>query len=515
MAAKLTTFSKLVITLLIVAGIGFLLLKLSGNSNLAEKFKSKTKTDKPKADSGKNKDADIKVAVFSWGGYAPGFYFNEGFNVNEKSRFTTEYGINVAFEVIDDFNANREAWKSGDVDIIGTTADALPTEMEGLKEFDPRIIFQIDWSRGGDAIIAKRGINSINDLKGKTVAVTPSTPSQTFLLWMLEAANLKLSDINILEVPSAIDAATAFKGDKNVHAAVVWSPDDEIAIREIPGATILQSTREASHIIADVFIAKKSWIDENQEALNSFYEGWMKGAAEINSSATNKEKAAKIMSEGTFFTPEDALGSINNVRLCTHGDNIDFFGKNPSYKGVMGEVLYSKMTKEYINLGFASTPYSWRMLAYPNAINNAQLTGVQHNAEGQKAFEPSTPEDATSPAIASKPVSISFASGQYTLDANAKTIIDLQFSEVAKAFSNSRVRIEGNTDNVGGLQMNVELSKKRAQAVADYLKSEYGMNANRFIIVGNGPNKPVAGCESNANEACKAQNRRTEFQLIR
>jgi NitT/TauT family transport system substrate-binding protein len=513
MAAKLTTFSKLVITLLIVAGIGFLLLKLSGNTNLSEKFKAKTKTDKTKTAS--NKDADVKVAVFSWGGYAPGFYFNEGFNPNDKSRFTTEYGVSVAFEVIDDFNANREAWKSGNVDIIGTTADALPTEMEGLKEFDPRIIFQIDWSRGGDAIIAKRGINSINDLKGKTVAVTPSTPSQTFLLWMLEAANMKLSDVTILEVPSAIDAATAFKGDKNVHAAVVWSPDDEIAVREIPGATILQSTREASHIIADVFIAKKSWIDENQDALNAFYEGWMKGAAEINSSETNKQKAAKIMSEGTFFTPEDALGSINNVRLCTHGDNIDFFGKNPNYKGVTGEVLYTKMTKEYIDLGFASTPYSWRMLAYPNAMNSAQLTGVQHNSEGQKAFDPATDADATVQAIASKPVSISFASGQFTLDANAKTIIDLQFSEVAKAFGNSRVRIEGNTDNVGSLQMNIDLSKKRAQAVADYLKTQYGMDANRFIIVGNGPNKPVPGCESNANEACKSQNRRTEFQLIK
>ncbi|MBP8212645.1 MAG: OmpA family protein, partial [Saprospiraceae bacterium] len=58
------------------------------------------------------------------------------------------------------------------------------------------------------------------------------------------------------------------------------------------------------------------------------------------------------------------------------------------------------------------------------------------------------------------------------------------------------------------------LSEKRAKSVADYLKSQYGMDANRFIIVGNGPNKPVAGCESNADESCKAKNRRTEFQLI-
>ncbi|MEZ5004593.1 MAG: phosphate ABC transporter substrate-binding/OmpA family protein [Chitinophagales bacterium] len=510
MAAKLTTFSKLLITLLIVGGIGFLILKLTNSESIRENFNSK---DKPAV---KNKGkADVKVGVFSWGGYAPGFYFNEGFDANGNSRFSKEYGIDVSFEVIDDFDANRQAWKAGDVDLIGTTADALPTEMEGLKEFDPRIVFQVDWSRGGDAIIAKRGINSINDLKGKTVAVTPSTPSQTFLLWMLEAANMTLSDINILEVPSAIDAATAFKGDKNVDAAVVWSPDDEISIREVPGSTVLQSTREASHIVADVFIAKKEWIDEHKDELNSFYEGWMKGAAEINSSQENKEKAARIMAEGTFFSDEDALASINNVRLTTHGDNLNFFGKNADYKGVTGEILYTKMTNEYIALGFAETPYSWRMLAYPGAISSAQLTGPAHNAEGQKDFQPATEEDKTAPAVASKPVSISFATGQFALDANAKTIVDLQFSDVAKAFGNSRVRVEGNTDNVGGYQMNVDLSKKRAQSVADYLQKQYNMSPNRFIIVGNGPNKPVPGCESNATEECRAQNRRTEFQLLK
>jgi len=40
------------------------------------------------------------------------------------------------------------------------------------------------------------------------------------------------------------------------------------------------------------------------------------------------------------------------------------------------------------------------------------------------------------------------------------------------------------------------------------------MDANRFVIVGNGPDKPVAGCESNNTDACKAKNRRTDFQLI-
>jgi NitT/TauT family transport system substrate-binding protein len=40
---------------------------------------------------------------------------------------------------------------------------------------------QVDWSRGGDAIIVKRGINSVNDLKGKKIAVAVPSPAQTLL----------------------------------------------------------------------------------------------------------------------------------------------------------------------------------------------------------------------------------------------------------------------------------------------------------------------------------------------
>ena len=85
---------------------------------------------------------------------------------------------------------------------------------------------------------------------------------------------------------------------------------------------------------------------------------------------------------------------------------------------------------------------------------------------------------------------------------------------MAKSFANIKVRIEGNTDNVGSKTTNKSLSEKRAKSVADYLRSAYGMDSNRFVIVGNGPDNPVPGCEANSSEECKAKNRRTEFQLI-
>ena len=189
---KLTTFGKISITVIIIGVLFglFQLLKKTSFFNKAVKEQTELKEGK-KLDS---KDA-IKIGVNTWGGFAGGQYFNEGFDANTNSRFTKEYGIPVEFKVIDDFDACRAAFKSGDIDLMFGTLDAFPTEVEGLKEFNPQVLFQCDWSRGGDAIVVRRGINSANDLKGKTVGVAPLTPSHSFLIWMLEASSLTTKDI--------------------------------------------------------------------------------------------------------------------------------------------------------------------------------------------------------------------------------------------------------------------------------------------------------------------------------
>jgi NitT/TauT family transport system substrate-binding protein len=516
--AKLTSFSKLLLTVLIVAGIVlggkyFLDNTEAGKKLLKKSAESSTSTDNN--DSTADTDPNtVKVGVVTWGGYAGGQYFNEGFKANTESRFYKDYGMKVDFKVLDDFEASRAAFKNGDVDLLWCTVDALPTEMASLEAFDPRVVFQADWSRGGDAVVVRRGITSVSDLKGKKVAVAELTPSHSFLLWLLDAAGMKISDIQIVKQPSAIDAAQVFKSQQ-VDAAVVWSPDDELCIQSVPGSKILESTRSASNIIADAFIAKGEWLDKNRDKANNLYEGWMKGAAEINNSDANKRKAAKILSENFEGVSEDAAyKSINNVRLCTHGDNLNFFGMNPEYKGVTGENLYNKMTNTYQQLGYIEGKVpSWRLAINTEAIKAATALANMpgQTAEGQKQFTVATEETKNREAIATKRVSISFRSGEFLLDENTKYIIDKEFVDIARAFSNARIRIEGNTDNIGNAASNKALSLKRAKSVAEYLITTYKMPRNRFIIIGNGPDKPVAG---NDTEAGRSKNRRTDFEIV-
>lgn len=456
----------------------------------------------------------VNIGVVTWGGYAGGEFYNEGFAASTESRFYKEYGFAANYILLDDFDASRSAWKNGEVDLLWITADAFGTEVGNLMAagFDPRIIMQPDWSRGGDVAVGIRSIKTVQDLRGKSVAVAFGTPSETFLLWMLESAGMSYADINVVQAPSAIDAAAYFKAGK-VPVAIVWSPDDEGCIQAVPGAHVLKSTKEATHIIPDVFYAKESWLNSHLEMATHLVEGSLIGAAEINSSEAAKRKAAKILAEG-LSQPEDfCYKAINNVRLCTYGDNVNFFNLNGDYHGVTGEDVYLKSGRLFQKIGRAPANLpDWRSVVDTRPLRGVKLTATGANAaEGQMHFAVATAAERNAPAFSSKSAAINFATGSAQLDENARTIVDMQFADLSTRFQGARIRVVGHTDDVGDHDMNVRLSLLRAQATVDYLVQQYRFDANRFIVEGKGPDEPAA---SNATDVGRAKNRRVEFEIL-
>ena len=71
-----------------------------------------------------------------------------------------------------------------------------------------------------------------------------------------------------------------------------------------------------------------------------------------------------------------------------------------------------------------------------------------------------------------------------------------------------RVRIEGHTDSSGSRALNLDLSKRRAEAVADFLVS-LGISRDRLEVEGYGYDRPLPGLPASADE-----NRRVEAVRI-
>lgn len=454
------------------------------------------------------KNKCIEIGVNTWGGFIGAQYWNNGFLDNPGSKYHQD-GICVNFHKMDDFGPSRNSFRSGDRDLMWSTIDSFPTESGSFG--DVKWLFPVDWSRGGDAIVVTDKITSVANLAGKKVAVAETTPSHTFLLWMLDLGGLSITDITVVKVENGIDAAAAFKAGK-VDAAVVWSPDDDDCVKAIKNSSVLVSTKKAGSIIADGFFVKASVYNERRDELLKLVRGWYKGAAEVNSSPTAKKKAVQILVDGLGIDAEFALNAINNTHLFTYGDAKDFIGLNTKYTGVTGQELYEKMTKVYGSLNLADNALSWDKIADPQFIKDLNMdTEDGMTSEKKIVFKAPTQTESAAPAIASKPIRVSFAHNSSVLDENGKQLVDLKLVVLIKAFPSSRIRVEGNTDSTGSVSINRTISKARAQSVVDYLVSEHQMDKNRFITVGNGSDKSVCSDES---ETCMAKNRRTEFQIL-
>ncbi len=243
----------------------------------------------------------IRIGVTTWAGYLGGQYFNEGFDADTiKSRFYKEYGFCVEFVLDDNFETLQEKWINDEIHLLWTTVDAFPVQLsiDSLYwKYKPKVIFQSDWSRGGDVIVATKDIKSIPDLIGKHVAFTANSSSQTLLMWALNAASISYSMVNLWSMQDKFGPTKGFIAGY-FSAAAVWSPEDEMCLNEVEGSRVLLSTRYASNVVADVFFAKKEYIRKNKEILAKLITGWFIGVSEILQKKEHEKKALKILHTG-------------------------------------------------------------------------------------------------------------------------------------------------------------------------------------------------------------------------
>jgi uncharacterized protein (TIGR03382 family) len=92
----------------------------------------------------------------------------------------------------------------------------------------------------------------------------------------------------------------------------------------------------------------------------------------------------------------------------------------------------------------------------------------------------------------------------------SKEMLKRDVQWLLEAHPQVRVEIQGHTSGEGRLQYNMDLSRRRAQAVVAYLVSQ-GIAANRLSAVGHGPKIPLVSPEK--TESDREKNRRIEFSI--
>ena len=102
---------------------------------------------------------------------------------------------------------------------------------------------------------------------------------------------------------------------------------------------------------------------------------------------------------------------------------------------------------------------------------------------------------------------IAFPSGRSTIDAASAPLL-AKVRQALEMFPDAPIVVEGHTDSQGGDSSNLILSQDRADAVKQYLVTNFGRNPERISSIGYGEARPVA---SNETADGRARNRRIDL----
>jgi NitT/TauT family transport system substrate-binding protein len=557
MAYKMTGLTRGILALIGLGLVGsvawnfFLKDKLSGRVDTAAPHAAGTKPSassgaataaKPAATSGKIGSASnpLKVSLVSFHGYAPALVANGNSLKTKADSIYARSGLNVEFVINDDIPTLTTLFESKAAQCAWRTSDFWAQEHPNLRNsgHDAKAVLVVDNTQGADAVITRDpNVQKIEDLAGKNVALLQYTPSHGMLIDAIDNSSLtarakkQVKTIFIKAEEGTAGVRAAFVAG-NVDAAVLWDPDLSLALRDVKGARVIYSTKTATNLIYDVMVCDQRELSkaENTEVFQKFVNGWLDGVTAAKASPdlavealVSTQEFFKLLAEkeGKPFIKK-LFGNILWTDLADNARALGLAGGVNHY-----ERVYARFDQIYRAEGSLANPkspvitpqdsFDYRFVKAALAANTQAQTAAARPAE--TFSEQGRTTAMAAPAVVTKPVSVSFASGSAELSKRAQQIVDKEMVPFIENNGSAYFELSGNTDSVGSAATNLALSQSRAKAVADYLEKQWDIPKSRLRVVGYGSTRLLCD-ESNPTavdmtlETCRALNRSTRLAVF-
>lgn len=184
------------------------------------------------------------------------------------AQIMAQSGIGVKFAMELDFDERIKGLSDERFQFAAITLDTYLALGE-KHQWPGVILWTIDESNGGDAIIGLPPIHTVDDLNQMKGAYTKNSPSE-FLLrsqithFKLDTLRKRLPEFGTDSVEQAYDQLKSGKS----QFAVLWEPFKTRALQEIPNAKVIIDTTQARGLIIDVFLASRKTLANDPELAN-------------------------------------------------------------------------------------------------------------------------------------------------------------------------------------------------------------------------------------------------------
>ena len=295
----------------------------------------------------------LKIGYSDWPGWV-------AWQVAIEKGWFKDAGVDVQFDWFD-YSASMDAFTAGKIDgVTVTNGDALVTASGGAKNV---MILLTDYSNGNDMIVAKPGIKSLKDLKGKKVGLETGLVEHLLLLNGLEKAGMKESDVTIVNTKTNETPQALASGD--LAAIGAWQPNSGEAMKRVPGAKPIYTSAKEPGLVYDVLTVSPASLSARRADWEKVVKVWDKVVTYINDPKTQTD-AVKIMSARVGLKPEAYLPLLKGTKLLSLAEGKKVFVKADGFKSLYGS---SKIADDFnVKYGVYKAPQDLEKAIDPTLV---------------------------------------------------------------------------------------------------------------------------------------------------
>ncbi len=272
---------------------------------------------------GNAKAEPLKIGYSDWPGWV-------AWEIGIKKGWFKEAGVDVEF-VWMDYVKSMEAYAAGKLDAVCVTnGDALVTGATGKPSV---CILLNDYSNGNDMIVAKKGISSLKELKGKTVALEEGFVEHLLLLKGLELNGMAESDITIKNTPTNSTPQVFASGE--VDAIGAWQPNSGQALKMVPGSTPVFTSKDVPGLIYDGLFCDRESVKTRKDDWIKIIRVWVK-ISEYLADEDNLDDALAILAERVGVKPVEYEPLLQGTKILTTDEALKAWKKGDGLDSIYG-----------------------------------------------------------------------------------------------------------------------------------------------------------------------------------
>ena len=200
----------------------------------------------------------------------------------------------------------------------------------------PRIILVVDVSHGADVVVGRPGMKSMQDLKGKSVAVESGALGAFVLSRALTLNGMQASDVNVVHLESN-EQPKAFEAGK-VDGAVTFDPYRGQFLKM--GATTLFDSTQIPGEIVDLVAVRDAVIRKQPKAVQALLAGWFRATDYMTK---DPKDAAQRMGKRQQTSGEQFLAAQKGLHVPTRDENLKMIGGTAPDLATSGTKLMTLM----------------------------------------------------------------------------------------------------------------------------------------------------------------------------